>query len=39
MQYRFAYWIKELKPTWYIVPDALEAMFMKTIADQMDQIF
>ena len=21
---RFAYWIKELKPTWYIVPDALE---------------
>ena len=21
---RFAYWINELKPTWYIVPDALE---------------
>lgn len=21
---RFAYWIKELEPTWYIVPDALE---------------
>lgn len=21
---RFAYWIKELRPTWYIVPDALE---------------
>ena len=20
---RFAYWINELKPTWYIVPDAL----------------
>lgn len=21
---RFAYWVKELQPTWYIVPDALE---------------
>ena len=21
---RFAYWINELKPTWYIVPDAFE---------------
>lgn len=21
---RFSYWIKELKPTWYIIPDALE---------------
>ena len=21
---RFAYWIKELEPTWYIIPDALE---------------
>lgn len=21
---RFAYWVKELRPTWYIVPDALE---------------
>jgi len=23
---RFVYWVKELKPTWYIVPDALEEM-------------
>ena len=34
---RFAYWIKELKPTWYIVPDALEQCF-KT-CDQMHEFF
>jgi|TARA_R110000782_G_scaffold3623_2_gene13161 hypothetical protein len=30
---RFAYWIKKLKPTWYIVPDALEKCFVT--CDQM----
>ena len=34
---RFAYWIKELKPTWYIVPDALEQCY-KT-CDQMHEFF
>jgi hypothetical protein len=34
---RFAYWIKELKPTWYIVPDALEQCH-KT-CDQMHKFF
>ena len=34
---RFAYWIKELKPTWYIVPDALEKGFQT--CDQMHEFF
>lgn len=32
---KFAYWIKKLKPTWYIVPDALEDT-SKTIAQMED---
>ena len=34
---RFAYWIKELKPTWYIVPDALEKCYQT--CDQMHEFF
>lgn len=32
---RFAYWIKELEPTWYIVPDALEDA-MKTVSQMRE---
>ena len=32
---RFAYWIKELRPTWYIVPDALEDT-KKTMSQMQD---
>ena len=32
---RFAYWIKELEPTWYIVPDALEDA-VKTVSQMRE---
>ena len=32
---RFAYWIKELEPTWYIVPDALEDA-IKTVSQMRE---